>query len=434
MNPESTIRVLTEPSRASVLIVGAGAAGMMTAIVCARSLRDQDSSATVVLVDGAKKPGAKILVAGGGRCNVTHHAVDEQQYAGSSPGAIRSVLRRFDADATVEFFKELGVELKREDTGKLFPTTDSAHTVLNALTNELDHLGVQRLFPWRVASIERTGSGYLVQSNDDDQRAIETNRIVLATGGMALPRTGSDGAGYRFAKALGHSITDRVFPSLVPIIVGEGSAWITELSGIATRATLSVTTKSGKLLKSFTNDTLCTHFGLSGPGPLDVSRYFFDARADDSATKLLINWLGEHDATELDKQLQNLGKKSVLGSLRDQLPERLVRALCARAAVDPSAPGHSINKQQRIDLVRAITSTEVDVERDRGFTFAEVTAGGVPMKELTSKDMRSKKCDDLWLVGEILDVDGRIGGFNFQWAWATGFIAGNAIAKSILDD
>lgn len=434
MNTENIIRAHEECPRASVVIVGAGAAGMMTAIVCARVLRDQQSEATVVLVDGAKKPGAKILVAGGGRCNVTHYAVDEQQYAGSSPGAIRSVLRRFDADATVEFFNELGVELKREDTGKLFPTTDSAQTVLSALTDELDRLGVQRLFPWRVASIQRTDSGFLVSSNDEQQQAIEAHRIVLATGGMALPRTGSDGAGYRFARALGHSITDRVFPSLVPIVVGEQSKWITELSGIATRAALSVTTSSGKLLKSFTNDTLCTHFGLSGPGPLDVSRYFFDARADDPSTKLLINWLGASDPSELDKQLQQLGKKTVLGALRDQLPERLVRALCARSGVDPSSPGHTLSKQQRLDLVRAICATDIDVERDRGFTFAEVTAGGVPMKELTSKDMRSKKCDDLWMVGEILDVDGRIGGFNFQWAWATGYIAGNAIARSILED
>lgn len=433
MNPETKNRVPAEPSRASVVVVGAGAAGMMTAIVCARALRDAGSDMLVLLVDGAKKPGAKILVAGGGRCNVTHHAVDEQQYAGSSPGAIRSVLRRFDADATVGFFEELGVHLKREETGKLFPVTDSAHTVLNALTNELDRLGVHRLFPWRVASIERTDSGFRVVSNDEQLPPIETDRVVLATGGMALPKTGSDGAGYRFAKSLGHSITDRVFPSLVPIVTGEGSRWITELSGIATRATLSVTSPTGKLLKSFTNDTLCTHFGLSGPGPLDVSRYFFDARADNPGTKLLINWLGETDPAELDKHLQNLGKKSVLGGLRDQLPERLVRALCAQCAVDPAAPGHTLGKQQRLDLVRAITATDADIERDRGFTFAEVTAGGVPMKELTTKDMRSKKCDNLWLVGEILDVDGRIGGFNFQWAWASGFIAGNAIAKSILD-
>jgi len=406
---------------------------MMTAIVCARALQEAGSDASVVLVDGAKKPGAKILVAGGGRCNVTHHIVDEQQYAGSSPGAIRSVLRRFDADATVEFFKALGVHLKHEDTGKLFPVTDSAHTVLNALTNELDRLRVRRLFPWRVASIDRTEAGFRVMSNVADLPPIDTERLVLATGGMALPKTGSDGAGYRFAKALGHSITDRVFPSLVPIVLGEGSKWITELSGIATRATLSVTTPTGKVLKSFNNDTLCTHFGLSGPGPLDVSRYFFDARADDPGTKLVVNWLGETDAAEVDNYLQNLGKKSILGGLREQLPERLVRALCARCMVDPAAAGHTLNKHQRLDLVRAITATEVDVERDRGFTFAEVTAGGVPMKELTTKDMRSKKCDNLWLVGEILDVDGRIGGFNFQWAWATGFVAGNAIAKSILD-
>ncbi len=387
-----------------------------------------------MLVDGAKKPGAKILVAGGGRCNVTHHVVDEHQYAGSTPGAIRSVLRRFDADATVRFFDELGVELKREDTGKLFPTTDNAATVLDALVDELDRLGVQRVFPWRVGAIEHSESGFRVVRGHESGGCIMADCVVLATGGMAMPKTGSDGAGYRFAKAMGHSVTDRVFPALVPMVLGEGSRWITQLSGIAVRATLEVHGSTGKRLHALTNDMLCTHFGLSGPGVLDISRHFFDARADDARAKLVINWLGEVGADGIDQVLQSLGKKTILGGLREWIPERLVRALCAQCGVDPGAAGHTLSKTGRQQLVRVLTATAVDVDRDRGFVHAEVTAGGVPMRELTSKDMQSKKCSNLWLIGEILDVDGRIGGFNFQWAWATGHIAGEAIAKSILRD
>ncbi len=416
------------------MVVGAGAAGMMCAIACARRLREAKNQSEVVLLDGAKKPGAKILVAGGGRCNVTHYTVDEHQYAGSTPGAIRSVLRRFDADQTVDFFSGLGVELKREGTGKLFPVTDSAATVLDALLRELDRLHVRRVFPWRVARVEQHESGFRIFQSGDPDGFMQAQHLVLATGGMALPRTGSDGVGYKFARTLGHSVTDRVFPSLVPMVLGEGSRWITELSGIAVRARLQVQSATGKHLHSFTNDMLCTHFGLSGPGALDVSRYFFDARTDDPGTQLIINWLGETEPTEVDTTLQSLGKKSVLGGLREVLPERLVRALCAQCAIDPSSPGHALIRSDRQQLVTLLTSTVVDVDRDRGFTHAEVTAGGVPMKELTTKDMRSKKCQNLWLVGEILDVDGRIGGFNFQWAWATGYVAGSAIAKAILAD
>lgn len=414
--------------QADIVIVGAGAAGLMTAAWIGRKL--EGNRQRILLLDGAKQVGVKILVAGGGRCNVTHYEVDEQQYAGGSRNTIRKVLQRFDVPQTVQFFHELGVELKREDTGKLFPVTDSARTVLDALLTELNRLGVELVNPWRVKSIEKGEHGFEIRSDHNDG-LIDTPRVVLATGGMALPKSGSDGAGYGLVRNLGHSITDRVFPSLVPLVVGGRSHWLTALSGISTRATVEVRSGSNKRLARFENDLLCTHFGLSGPAVMDASRWLTEARSSDAAAGLRVGWLPDETFDSVDEALRALGGRSVITWIRERLPERLAKAICEAHGVDGSQSGAQFSKDSRRILAHALVEMPVEVLGDRGFTHAEVTAGGVPLSEIDPRTMHSRVCDNLWLVGEILDVDGRIGGFNFQWAWASGYIAGNAIAASI---
>ena len=405
----------------------------MCAIMTARECRLLGVEAQIVLLDGAKKIGAKILVAGGGRCNVTHHRVLPNDYAGASRNAIKKVLKAFDERATIEFFENLGVRLKQEDTGKMFPVSDSAQSVLSALLDECDRLGIAILHPWRVGRIQRDQGRFVVTSTEDRHEPKAFDCVVLATGGMALPKTGSDGAGYRFAQSLGHSVTQRVFPALVPLVVDQRDSWLMALSGISTRATLEVHSGTGKRLAAFTNEVLCTHFGLSGPGVLDISRWYLDARQDDADASLVINWLGETSFEQLDQQLQSLGKKTVLGFLRESIPDRLARALCEQSDVEPSTPGHALSRDQRRLLGRMLTQCPIAIERDRGFTFAEVTAGGIPLTEISTSSMGSRACEGLWIIGEILDVDGRIGGFNFQWAWASGTVAGRSIARSIAE-
>ncbi len=280
----------------------------------------------IVALDGAKRLGAKILVAGGGRCNVTHHEVDETAYAGSSRNAIRKVLRRFEVSATVEFFRELGVELKREETGKLFPITDDAHTVLDALLGAARDAGVALRHPWRVGAVSRGEGGFAVTSADGSGQ-IRARRVILATGGMALPRTGSDGQGYQIARALGHSVTERLFPALVPLTLPRGH-FLCGLSGVAAPATLELREASGKRVVSFTGPVLCTHFGVSGPAVMDMSRYFLEVRGQ----VLVVNWLPAQTREGLDGELLRLGARSVGRFLGDRLPERLAAALCAEAA------------------------------------------------------------------------------------------------------
>ncbi len=399
----------------NIAIIGAGAAGLMTAIWAGRTNPDRK----IVLLDGAKKLGAKILVAGGGRCNVTHHTVTSGAFAGSSRKSIDRVLRRFDADKTVDFFASQGVTLKREDTGKLFPTTDSARTILNALLAAADAVGVQRWHPQRVETVEKHGDKFIISG---DWGSLTADKVVLATGGRSIPKSGSDGHGYTLAQHLGHTVTEAIFPALVPLNLPKSHP-LCQLSGITLPATLDLWSGTTKRLQSFTNSTLLTHFGLSGPSVLDISRYYIDAVRNDAKTTLTVNWIPTHTPDSVEQDLLTLGKTQPITYLRQHLPERLAQSLLAETNID----GPQLTKVQRKQLVTLLTRYPLPITGNRGYNYAEVTAGGVPLKALNLKTLESKVCPGLHIVGELCDVDGRIGGFNFQWAWASGFVAGVAV-------
>lgn len=409
-------------ARCAVLVVGAGAAGLFAATWAARSA----PGARVVALDSSRTPGAKILVAGGGRCNVTHHSVDESAYAGSSRAAIGRVLRRFGVDRTVEFFRERGVTLKREATGKLFPTTDRARTVLDALLSAARDAGVEVVHPFRVEGVRAIAGGGFIASGDGG--AWRSDRLILCTGGKSLPKSGSDGTGLEIARSLGHTLTERVFPALVPLLLPAGHA-LTTLSGLSVPGTLEVRSAKGKRLAWFTDSVLFTHFGLSGPVVLDISRYFTDAAREGG--RLVLSVLPGVSGETLDRELQFLGSSGVGRELARRVPERLARVLLELAGVEWATPGARLTREARRAVVSAFTGLELPVIGDRGWNYAEVTAGGVPLKEVDVRTMESRACPGLYLAGEVLDVDGRIGGFNFQWAWASGYVAGLSAAESV---
>jgi predicted Rossmann fold flavoprotein len=413
--------------QADLVIVGAGAAGLFAAAWAGRTAREAGRTPSILALDGARKLGAKILVAGGGRCNVTHWRVADSDFAGSSGPAIRKVLARFTADDTVAFFKAAGVELKREETGKLFPVTDSARTVLDALVREATLAGASLVHPARVETISRNAAGFLIATSVGP---VQAARVILCTGGRSLPKSGSDGGGHRLAAALGHSLTDPIVPALVPLVLPAGH-WITELSGLTLPAELVLSTASGKRIKACTGSTLCAHFGLSGPAVLDISRHWLVTHAESATTatsppRLSINWLPGMTADTVDALLLTAPGRSPLAILRDHLPDRLARRLCELASAPTTG---DLPRDARKRLVTLLTGTPLDVMGDRGFTLAEATAGGVPLAEVRLDTMESRICPGLHFAGEVLDVDGRIGGFNFQWAWASAFLAGVAAAE-----
>lgn len=408
------------PAACDVLVIGTGAAGLFAAAWAGRAARDAGQPLTIVAVDGAKKLGAKILVAGGGRCNVTHWRVSEADFAGSTPPAIRKVLRRFTVADTVAFFREAGVEFKREDTGKLFPVTDSARTILDALVQEAEAAGASLVHPARVEGVNFVDDRFHATTSAGP---IAARRVILCTGGKSLPKSGSDGGGYRLAQNLGHSLTAPIVPALVPLLLPTDH-WVTTLSGLTLPTEVSLLAASGKRLVSFIGSTLCTHVGLSGPSILDISRHWLIAKAADPTVRLALNWLPGQSAEEIDRLLVATQGRGPLPLLREHLPDRLARLLCEQAGA-PS--GGDLPREARKKLVQFLTATPLEVTGDRGFTAAEATAGGVPLAEVRLDTMESRICPGLFFAGEVLDVDGRIGGFNFQWAWSSGFIAGHGV-------
>lgn len=406
----------------------------MASIWAARQAAAIGTTRRILVLDGAKKLGAKILVAGGGRCNVTHDHIDETAYAGSSRNAIKKVLRRFDVPQTVAFFRELGVDLKREATGKLFPTTDDAQTVLDALLNAARSAGVEFVHPCRVDGVSRDeATGYFRVRGGWGE--VTARRVILATGGRSLPKSGSDGHGYEIARRLGHHPTERIFPALVPLLLPRDH-FLCALSGLTLPASIELWSGEGKRLIGFTDSTLCTHFGLSGPSVLDFSRYFLDARFDDPTVQATMNWLPTLTTEQVEADLLAAGRErsarvTPLRWAEGKLPERLLRAMCAEAGIEAGASLAQLSREGRHAFALALTRLPLPITGDRGFTYAEVTAGGIPLSELRLETLDSRICPGLHLCGEICDVDGRIGGYNFQWAWASGYVAGtSAVAQA----
>jgi hypothetical protein len=288
--------------------------------------------------------------------------------------------------------------------------------------------GVEIVHPWRVEDVSRAEGGFVLRGPAGELAA---RRVILATGGRSLPKSGSDGHGFELARRLGHTTTPYILPGLVPLVLAE-DCFIRRLAGVTLPTAVTLRSGTGRTLRAFAGSTLCTHFGISGPPVLDISRYWLEARQADPAAHLCVDWLPQLGGRRLREELATRGGTPVGAVLRSRLPERLAEALCREAGIDPSASFERLAREARRALVQTVSSFRLPVAGDRGFRHAEVTAGGVPLAETVLQTLESRVCPGLQLAGEILDVDGRIGGFNFQWAWASGFVAGTGIGDTPL--
>ena len=412
---------------ADLAIVGGGAAGLTAAIFAAqRASADDVPRRRIIVLDGAKTLGAKILVSGGGRCNVTHDVVRTDDFNGPR-NVVRNILAAFDAAAAVKWFASMGVELKREETGKLFPVTDSARTVLDALLRRCEQLGVRIASSRRVTVITApTPADPFFTIYDATGGAMRAARVVLSTGGRSLPRSGSDGSGWEIVRALGHTVTP-TYAALVPLVL-DPTLFHASLSGIAQEVELS-TFASGKRIDRRTGSLLWTHFGISGPVVMDASRHWVIARERGERPEMRANLLPGESFESVEKWMIELAsarpRAAIVNALSQRLPERVAAAIVAYAKIDPATTCGQLARDARRALVHALVALPLPISQHRGWNYAEVTAGGVPLDEIDYRTMQSRKLPGLYLAGEVLDCDGRIGGFNFQWAWATGYLAGN---------
>jgi predicted Rossmann fold flavoprotein len=397
-----------------VAIVGAGAAGLATAIFARRL----SPNLAVLLLDGAKKPGAKILVSGGGRCNVTNARVTAADFWGGRRTIVRQVLGAFSVADTIEFFRELGVPLHEERDGKLFPDSNRARDIVDALLREAARAGVLMLTDHRVLDVNGSLGRFILQTNHGP---VTAGAVVLGTGGQSLPKSGSDGAGYRIAQQLGHTIVEPT-PALAPLcLTNVPDALHKRLSGVSHDAELTVWV-DGAAATRLTGALLWTHFGVSGPVALNASRHWARAALEQRAPRVTVSFCPGARFEDVDARLVAAARErprlSAQTIVAGWLPASVAAALARDVGVS-EVPLGRMSRDDRRRLTHALVEWPLPVEGTRGYNYAEATAGGVALTEIDPVTMASRVTAGLFLVGEVLDVDGRIGGFNFQWAWSS---------------
>lgn len=413
------------PSPTDVAVVGAGAAGLATAIF----LRRLNPAVGVTLLDGAARPGAKILVSGGSRCNVTNARVTERDFNGGKPAIIRRVLRALPVPETIDWFASLGVPLHEEAHGKLFPDSNRSRDVLQALLREVEACGASLAPSTRIASLEPAGAGYRLKTS---QGVLEARTVVLATGGQSLPKSGSDGAGLQMARALGHAVVPTT-PALAPLLVDARDTPMPGVQGVAHDVELSVWIEGRRAVR-LEGALLWTHFGVSGPVALDASRHWLRARLEGREARVTLCLLPGQRFEDVDAWWTAAGDRrprtTALTALGELLPASVAAAILQRIALDPRTALAHLPREARRRLARALVEWPLAVSGSRGYDYAEATAGGVALGEIDPGTMASRRRPGLYLVGEMLDVDGRIGGFNFQWAWSSARVAARALASA----
>ena len=448
--------MLPRMRRRRVAVVGAGAAGLTAAI------RAAEGGAQVTLLNAHPRIGLKILMSGGTRCNVTHREVDARDYNGGSHPFVARILRAFTPAETIEWMTSLGVKLKLEDTGKYFPESDDAETVLDALLAAVGNAGVDVRYGARVVRLERAGEwsasgrcegvagawrlgvqhvagsaafGAGVRAMGAQRwplpdvavdEWIEADAVILATGGLSFPRTGSDGTGYALAMALGHTIVPPI-PALTPLAASDPLCEACQGVTLPAALTLRV---NGKVIERTSGSFLFAHFGYSGPAALDLSRHWLRAEGERRVTASFVPGMAaealEREWTDAAKAEPRLSARRFLAR---HMPDSLAAALATEAGVEPAKWISQVDRARRAALIARVAVREMPITGTLGYEKAEATAGGVTLSEVDASTLESRKAPGVYLCGEMLDVEGRLGGFNFQWAWSSGTVVGRCAGR-----
>lgn len=405
-----------------VVIVGGGAAGMMAAITAAQN------GASVTLFERNDRLGKKLRITGKGRCNVTNDC-DLNEFltnVPTNPRFLYTALSRFSTEDTKAFFENVGVPLKTERGKRVFPQSDRAGDIVAALEKYCRTLGVHTVHKRVQNIIVREGRAVGVTTLDGETQA---DAVILCTGGKSYPKTGSDGDGYRFAEAAGHTVTP-LSPSLVPL-VAQGKL-CASLQGLSLRnVSLRITeTASGKTVYEDFGELLFTHYGLTGPTVLSASAHLSDIRPDRYEAR--IDLKPALDEKTLDARIRSDFEKyrnrDLINSLDDLLPQKLIAPFIGLCEIDGRKKVHSVTREERERMVRTLKCIRIPIRALRPIDEAIITRGGVSVKEVDPKTMRSKLVSGLYFAGEILDVDAYTGGFNLQIAFSTAYAAGTAAA------
>ncbi len=402
-----------------LIVVGSGAAGMMAAITAARKGK------SVLLLEKLSKIGAKLKATGGGRCNLTNTLSNEDFMAhfGREGRFMTSALEAFDYKDLMTFFKEIGVESHAPDGFRVFPITHSSSTIINALQQEMQNIGVEVLCSQKVETLEHDGVKVTgVQTQTD---TFQADNVVLATGGLGYPLLGAEGDGYPMAESVGHKVTE-LHPAMMPLKTKE--KWVENCrADTIAKVELRVDMKKYKKLYAI-GDLIFTKEGIRGPVVLDFSREITPLLSKFEEVPLLMNLTKgmneEQIRAHFKKEIAKNPHRTTLQLIQTLLPESVSLELCKMAEADPTLGFNKLSGQSRDRLIKLLVWTPITINGHDGFKMAMITRGGISLKEIDPNTMQSKKINGLYFCGEVMNLDGPCGGYNLQWSFASGYLAG----------
>ncbi|MDY0123273.1 NAD(P)/FAD-dependent oxidoreductase [Sulfurimonas sp.] len=402
-----------------LIVVGGGAAGMMAAIVAAR----EDKK--VLLLEKLSQIGAKLKATGGGRCNLTNTLSNEEFMAkfGRNGRFMQDALKKFDHNDLMSFFKEIGVETHAPDGFKVFPTSHSSQTIINALLDEMHRIGVEIITSQKVQNILHTDNQ--VCGVKTTEKTFYAKNVVIATGGLGYPALGAEGDGHEMARELGHKVTE-LYPAMMPLFVKE--SWVANCrADTIAKVELRVAIKKHSKLKAH-GDLIFTKSGIRGPVVLDAARELTPLLEKYGEVPILVNLTKGMNEEQILRHLKDEAAKdpnaTMLELLTTLLPSSLSKELCILAGIDPILTHGKLTGAQRAKLVQLLAYTPLTVTGHDGFKMAMITSGGVDLKEIEPKTMQSRVIKGLYFCGEVMNLDGPCGGYNLQWSFAGGHLAG----------
>ena len=400
-----------------IAIIGGGAAGLVASIAAS------GKGSKVYILERLDRVGKKILATGNGRCNITNMNTDISRFHGKDAGFISEALKQFDVSTTIGFFENLGVKCKVEEGGKVYPYSDQASSVLDVLRYEAERLGVVELCGYYVSQIRPKKSGFEIVIKDKE--CLVVDRVIIAAGGKASPNLGSNGSGYELVKPLGHKLVE-AFPALVQLKLD--APFLKALKGVKFdgEVTLGLGNKS---LQSEQGEILYTDYGISGPPIFQLSRRAGEQLAADKKPWLTVDMFCDSSYEDLMeiliKRMNNADEKPLDFSFVGLINKRLIPILLkASGIVDIHKPSKEVTKEELQSICHKLKMWKFEVIGTQSWTEAQVTAGGIEVKDVNPITMESKLVKGLYFAGEILDIDGDCGGFNLRWAWSSGHIAG----------
>lgn len=406
-----------------VLIIGGGAAGLTAAISAARN------NAEVIILEAADRVGKKILATGNGRCNLTNINTDIKRFHGKNTKFARGPLKQFDVDQVMSFFEYLGIRCKVEEGGKVYPYSDQASSVLDVLRYQLQLLKVEERCNSRVKGVKPSNKGFTVVMEDNS--TIKGNNVIVATGGMASPQLGSDGSGYSLLKALGHSVVP-TFPALVQLKLE--AKFLKQATGVkfVGEASIDIDNDTKRIEGG---EILFTDYGISGPPILQLSRVAAEALEGGKLAYITIDMFPQLTRDELidsiKLRLAYQPQKPLDFSFIGLINKKLIPIILKEAEIpSPTKPSSQVKDKEVQRIVDILKGWRLKVNGTQPWKHAQVTAGGIKVDEVDPRTMESRLVKGLYIAGELLDIDGDCGGFNLQWAWSTGYIAGEAAANN----